>query len=189
MVLDRLNRRDTSIITATAMRLGLDSITVLRYVTGQQYPKLPMVRRIEDEFGWSVEEQVRLLPADPSARDLGYGMVLAEVMKEHYADMINDPDFPPAWLPLPTRRRRRVSPGWSHGFVATVLGIRNNAVTRYLNGERYPEVRAMLSIEKHLGWPATEQIALVPHEGYDERYADAFRTILDAKYPPPEKRT
>jgi hypothetical protein len=187
MTLDRTNRQDNSIITATAWQLGVQSITIFRYVTGQQYPMLPAIRKIEEEFGWSVEEQIRLIP--DAGNDLGYGMVLAEVMKEHFADSIDDPNFPPRSLPIPVRRKRLMTPGWTHAFVADHLGIRTPTFTRYLNGTRYPEVRAMLRIERLLRWKASSQIRLVPAEGYDMRYAIAFREKLDKKYPVKEEQS
>lgn len=184
MTLDRSNRQDNSIITATAWRLGVQSISIYRYVTGQQYPMLPIIRRIEEEFDWSVEEQIRLIP--DAGNDLGYGMVLAEVMKEHFAESIDDPNFPPRQLPAPVRRKRRMAPGWTHALIADHLGVRTPNVTRWLNGTRYPEVRTMLRIERLLRWKASSQIRLVPVDGYDTRYADAFREKLDRKFPAKE---
>lgn len=186
MTLDRTNRQDNSIITATAYQLGVQSITIFRYVTGQQYPMLPAIRMIEETFGWPVEEQIRLIP--DVGNDLGYGMILAEVMKEHFADSINDPNFPPRTLPAPVRRQRRTAPGWTHALIAEKLNIRTPNVTRYLNGTRYPEVRTMLRIEGMLRWKASSQIRLVPVVGYDLRYAEAFREKLDKKFPPKKEQ-
>lgn len=184
MPLDFKSRTDNSIITVTAQQLGTSSITVYKYITGLQYPSLATVRKIEEEFGWTIPEQIRLIP-DAGTYNQGYGMVLMEVMKEHFADTINDPDFPPKEAPkaLRTPGRRPGHTGWTHSWIATVLGIRVSNVTRWLAGVRYPESRTMLRIEKQWGWPAAEQIALLPLEGYDDAYATAFRAVLDEAYP------
>lgn len=185
MPTDTTSRAETSILTAAAQQLGTDSPALHRYISGIQRPRLPMLRRIEEAFGWPVPDQVRLLP-DTGSEDLGWSMVLIEVLKEHFADTIDDPDFPPASAPRRRDRKikkKRFSPGWTHHYVADRLGTKTINVTRWLNGERYPDVRAIVRIAEIWGWPATEQIVLVPAKGYDSRYGDAFRAHLDAAYP------
>lgn len=185
MPLDRTSRAETSILTAASQKLGVPSVTLHRYIAGRQRPMLPMLRRIEEAFGWPLDAQMRLIP-DRGSDDQGWSIVLTEVLKEHYADTIDDPDFPPAVAPSTidrVRKKPRASPGWSHYYVADQLNTKVGNVTRWLNGDRYPDVRAIVRIEEIWGWPATEQIVLIPARGYDPRYGTAFRAWLDAKYP------
>lgn len=188
MPLDHKSRTDNSIITVAAQRLGASSSAVYKYLAGMQYPTLQTVRKIEREFGWTVTEQIRLMPEENGVYDQGYGLVLMEVLREHFGDIIDDPDFPgPALPPRRERGRRPGHTGWTHAWVATVLNVKVANVTRWLNGQRYPESRTMLRIEKQWGWPAGEQIALLPIEGYNNDYGTAFRAVLDQAYPDPSK--
>jgi transcriptional regulator with XRE-family HTH domain len=45
-----------------ADRLGVDFTVVARYLRGTRYPSLKIMRRIEREFGWPLEEQISLIP-------------------------------------------------------------------------------------------------------------------------------
>lgn len=193
MPLDHSSRSDNSILTAASLCLGVTSNAVYKYCVGLQYPTLATVRRIEQEFHWSVSEQIRLMPLVPGEYDQGYGMVLMEVLRDHFADTIDDQDFPPAEPPKsvvsdrpktrPGPQMRRGAGGWTHAYAGERVGVKSHAMSRWLNGTRYPEVRAMLRLEKLTGWPATEQIVLVPLEGYDERYGTALRAALDRTFP------
>lgn len=179
-----------SILTAAAETLGVTSLTLHRYIAGRQRPRLPMLRKIEETWGWPVDAQIRLLPDTGREGLWNWGMILVEVLKEHYADEIDDPDFPPA-TPPPAHDRskknliKRASPGWSHHFIADNLGTKTANVTRWLNGDRYPDVRQIRRIEEIWGWPATKQIVLISPKGYDNRYGDALRAWLDKCYPIP----
>jgi hypothetical protein len=191
MPLDHKSRTDNSIITAAAWRLGIQSVNVYKYVTGMQYPSLPMVRRIEEVLGWTIPEQIRLIP-DAGQYNMNYGMVLMEVLKEHYGDIVDDPDFPPALAPKAATPRDRTGPrkggGWTPTYVANHLGVLPANVSRWLSGDRYPEVRTMLKFQQLWGWKASKQVNLIPLQGYNTDYADALREVLDRTYPVKEKK-
>lgn len=195
MPLDHSSRSANSILTAASLRLGVTSNAVYKYCAGLQYPTLATVRRIEQEFHWSVSEQIRLMPLVPGEYDQGYGMVLMEVLRENLADTIDDQDFPPkeppASLVSPAPKQRAGKQmregGWTHSYIGERVGVTPHTVTRWLSATRYPEVRAMLRIEKLTGWKATKQITMVPLQGYDDRYSTALRAALNAKFPTKDK--
>lgn len=168
------DRNSNTVATLAAERLGVTTATIYKYITGQQYPTLPTLRRVEAKFGWSLVEQIRLIPDEPG--DPSYGMVLEEVIREHFPDATGKPT-------IPLSRGSRRKPGtWTATYVATDMNVGVPSVTRWVSGTRYPEVRTMLRIERMYGWPAVEQITLVPIEGYDDRYGAAFRAVLDRHY-------
>lgn len=51
---------------------------------------------------------------------------------------------------------------WSQSLLATLFGISNAALGRYINGLSYPTVQMIQKFEVVLGWPAAEQFALIP---------------------------
>jgi len=58
---------------------------------------------------------------------------------------------------------RHARPGeWAHTHLAQLFGTSNVALGRYLNGLSYPTVGMMQKFEIVLGWPAREQIDLIP---------------------------
>jgi transcriptional regulator with XRE-family HTH domain len=181
MRLDQGNTAENSILTAAAQRLGVHSATVYRYITGLQYPGLPMVRKIEEEFHWSIPEQVRLIPAVVDGTDLGYGLVLAEVLRENFPDV--EPGFAGTGRTVKEARYRPSLGGWTHSLVAKRLGCRVNNVTRWVTGVRYPELRTILRIARVFDWPADEQIMLIQEDGYTDDWATAFRAVLDTRFP------
>jgi len=72
---------------------------------------------------------------------------------------------------------------WTASMIATLLGTNKRSFMHYLTAERYPEVRIMKRIELLFGWPASEQVALVPLAGYDMRYAMVLKQVMeDWKY-------
>lgn len=73
---------------------------------------------------------------------------------------------------------RRQAPGWTNNQLAMILATRAHTVARWRTGERYPDVRALLRIELLLGWPAAEQIVLIPPVGNDLRYAMVLNEVL-----------
>jgi len=165
-------------------RLGVSPVTIYRYLSGTRYPALPLVRRIEEEFGWPIQDQVRLIPV--SGFDMSYGVVLGEVMRENFPDAPAGAVPELALLPRgPRARGPRVQGkrGWTQASVAELLNTRASTVSRWLDGQRYPESRTMLRIEKLTGWPAAEQICLLPLDGYDQAYGAAFRAALDRTFP------
>lgn len=162
-----------------AARLDVKSMTIYRYLSGTRYPNLPMVRKIEEQLGWPIADQIRLIPT--SGYDMGYAVVLEEVLRENF------PDTPAGVLPekaaRPDGQRVRSKAGWTLSSVAEELNTRPGSVSRWLGGARYPEVRTLLRIEKLTGWPASEQIRLIPLNGSDEAYGAAFRAALDRTFP------
>jgi hypothetical protein len=60
-----------------------------------------------------------------------------------------------------------------------MLGVRQHSVSNWIDGEQYPGVKNMKKIEAIFGWPAREQIDLIPLEGKDLRYGMVFRKILN----------
>lgn len=68
---------------------------------------------------------------------------------------------------------------WSVSQISVVLGCTGRSMWRYLNGERYPEVRLMKRFEALFGWPAREQVDLIPVDGYDMRYSMVLRQVMD----------
>ena len=43
-------------------RLGVNHSTISRIRSGQRYPSRRLMRLIEEEYGWSVNDQIELLP-------------------------------------------------------------------------------------------------------------------------------
>ena len=68
---------------------------------------------------------------------------------------------------------------WTVSQLSVILGTTARAMYRYLSGERYPEVRMMKRFEALFGWPAMEQVQLVPVAGYDLRYSMVLRQVMD----------
>jgi ribosome-binding protein aMBF1 (putative translation factor) len=52
-------------------RIGVDHTVVARYLHGKRYPSLKVMRQIEREYGWPLEEQIRLIP--DFGKDPAYG--------------------------------------------------------------------------------------------------------------------
>lgn len=178
MRLDQGNSPQNSLVTAGAQRLGINGETMSRYITGRQFPTLPTVRKIEELFGWPIDAQVRLI----AGRDLGYGTVLGEVLRENFPDI--EPDFSyTAFVRTKEPRYRPTQGGWSHAMVGKRLGCQAVSVTRWLNAKRYPELRTMLRIQRIFDWPVTDQVVLVPEEGYNDRWSTAFKAVLDERFP------
>jgi hypothetical protein len=80
--------------------------------------------------------------------------------------------------PIPVEKRK-MTRQWDMTNVAYVLNCGKTTVFRYLNGSRYPELRMMRKIEHVFGWPASEQVKLIPLAGYDAVYGLVFRQVLD----------
>lgn len=72
--------------------------------------------------------------------------------------------------------------GWTHASVAGELNVESATVTRWLHGDRYPEVRSLHKIDEVFNWPARDQIDLIPRKGYNETWATVFREVLNAHY-------
>jgi hypothetical protein len=68
---------------------------------------------------------------------------------------------------------------WTTSQISVILGCTGRAMWRYLSGERYPEVRMMKRFEALFGWPARDQIELIPVAGYDLRYSMVLREVIE----------
>lgn len=68
---------------------------------------------------------------------------------------------------------------WTDSMISVLLGTTARSLYRYLNGERYPEVRMMKRFEHMLHWSASEQVELVPMYGYDLRYSMVLRMVIE----------
>lgn len=78
---------------------------------------------------------------------------------------------------------RQVSPRatgthWSLSMMARLLGVNHNSLSSWVSGEQYPGTKNLKKLEAVLGWPASEQIDLIPLEGRDMRYSMKFRQVL-----------
>lgn len=80
--------------------------------------------------------------------------------------------------PIPVDQRK-LPRDWTMVQAAYVLNCTVVTMFRYLNGTRYPEVRMMRRIERIFGWPATDQIQLIPYEGYDLTYGMVLRQVME----------
>jgi transcriptional regulator with XRE-family HTH domain len=72
----------------------------------------------------------------------------------------------------------RRATGWSDYQLATILGVSRPSMSRWRSGLLYPDIRGLKKIEKVFGWPAAEQIDLIPLMGYDERWSLVFNRII-----------
>ena len=72
----------------------------------------------------------------------------------------------------------RRATGWSDYQLSRVLGCARPTVTRWRNAVLYPDIRTIKKIEKVFGWPAAQQIDLIPMTGYDMRWSLVFNEIL-----------
>jgi len=74
-----------------AMLVGTRQEHLGRWLSGQRYPELRAMQRIEQIFEWPVVEQVQLIPHE--GYDSRYGMVL----RQHINDWVQDhPEVPEA---------------------------------------------------------------------------------------------
>jgi transcriptional regulator with XRE-family HTH domain len=69
--------------------------------------------------------------------------------------------------------------GWNDGQLAVLVGVTPAAFARWRAGLRYPEVRMLKKIEAIFGWPAAEQIELIPMSGHDLTWSMKFTQILN----------
>jgi transcriptional regulator with XRE-family HTH domain len=73
---------------------------------------------------------------------------------------------------------RVAAQGWSNYQLARILSVRAPTVGRWRNGLLYPSVSSMKKIEAIFGWPAAEQIDLIPLTGNDIRWSMVFNEVL-----------
>jgi hypothetical protein len=84
-------KSETWTLSMLAMLVGVRSPQMGRWLSGQRYPDLKALQRIEKIFEWPVREQVDLIPHE--GYDTRYGMVLWQ----HISDwMLDHPEIPPA---------------------------------------------------------------------------------------------
>jgi transcriptional regulator with XRE-family HTH domain len=65
-----------------AAQLGTTKASIGRYLTGERYPTLKVMRKIEREFGWKVINQIDLMPDE--GHDQLYGMALLQILNENF---------------------------------------------------------------------------------------------------------
>jgi transcriptional regulator with XRE-family HTH domain len=77
-------------------------------------------------------------------------------------------------------KARSLNPGWSQHQLAVILGIERSVISRLSNGLLYPNVAHMKKFEAVLGWPAREQIDLLPMvlSDPDLRWSTVFNEVL-----------
>lgn len=57
----------------------------------------------------------------------------------------------------------KTPPGqWSQSTLASLLGLTGQAYGRYLNAQSYPTLQTIQKFEAVFGWPASEQVQLIP---------------------------
>lgn len=69
--------------------------------------------------------------------------------------------------------------GWSNYQLSMLVGVARPTVSRWKNGLAYPDIRTIKKIEKVFGWPAPEQIELIPMVGYDLAWSMVFNQVLN----------
>lgn len=70
---------------------------------------------------------------------------------------------------------------WNYNMLAVLLGTTGQTFGRYMNGLAYPSVEIMKKFEVLFGWPASQQIDLIPPFGeeMDLRYATVMRSVVN----------
>lgn len=76
-------------------------------------------------------------------------------------------------------RDGRRAVGWSNYQLSMILGVSRPSVSRWRNALLYPDIRTIKKIEKVFGWPAADQIDLIPMAGYDERWSLVFNKVVN----------
>jgi hypothetical protein len=71
---------------------------------------------------------------------------------------------------------------WTISSLKDVVGRDYITLKAFLDGKRYPGPQTLRRIEEHFDWPVRAQIRLIPEEGMDTRYGEAFRKVLDRFY-------
>lgn len=72
----------------------------------------------------------------------------------------------------------RRATGWSDYQLSRIVGVSRPTVTRWRNATLYPDIRTIKKIEVVFGWPAAQQIDLIPMTGYDMRWSMVFNEVL-----------
>ena len=80
-------------------------------------------------------------------------------------------------VPIPVDERK-LPPSWTMKSAAYVLNCTVVTLFRYLNGTRYPKVAMMRRIEVIFGWPAADQLQLIPLHGTDLTYGMVLREVF-----------
>jgi transcriptional regulator with XRE-family HTH domain len=90
-----------------------------------------------------------------------------------------DDEVPSTHAPgLGTGKGRRAAPGWTNYQLSVILSLRPSTVSRWRSGTQYPDIGGLKKIEAVFGWPAREQIDLIPMSGYDLRWSLVFNEVL-----------
>jgi hypothetical protein len=67
-------------IVMIAKILGTTGVSVGRYLSGERYPEVNMIKKLEILLGWKAQDQVDLIPLTGS--DLAYSMKLRKELEE-----------------------------------------------------------------------------------------------------------
>jgi len=70
--------------------LGVAPNTVWRWLSGEHYPTVQMMRRIQTKFHWSAADQFELIPDE--GHDVRYGMMFRKILNELTEDLPEVPD-------------------------------------------------------------------------------------------------
>jgi hypothetical protein len=62
--------------------LGTTGVSLGRYLMGERYPNVEMMKRFEVLFGWKASEQIDLIPYPFDYEDMRYAMVMRQVINE-----------------------------------------------------------------------------------------------------------
>ena len=68
---------------------------------------------------------------------------------------------------------------WTNPQLGRLLGVKQQSIGLWMDGYQYPTLKNLKKIEAVFGWPAGEQIDLIPLEGKDQRYGMRLRRVLD----------
>jgi transcriptional regulator with XRE-family HTH domain len=152
--------------------LGLSTQSVSRYLGGTQQPTLESVRLCAEKLNWSILDQISLLPplGKGKAGIMIYGMKFEQMLCDHFGGVRID---------APRARTR------GSGLMiksAQLLGTNTTAVQAYVQGRRYPTVSMMHRIANRLGWPAAEQIQLIPEDDRNPEYGEYLTMVLEEHF-------
>lgn len=90
-----------------------------------------------------------------------------------------DDEVPSTHAPyLGYRQGRQTAPGWTNWQLCRIFSVRAQTIGRWRNGLQYPDVSGLKKIEIVMGWPASEQIDLIPLGEVDLRWSMVFNEVL-----------
>lgn len=94
--------------------------------------------------------------------------------------MTGDFEVPSEHAPgLGKGKGRKAAAGWTNAQLGKLLSVRQQSIGLWTSGEQYPTTKNLKKIEAVFGWPASEQIDLIPLEGRDLRYGMVLNKVLN----------